>query len=148
MNAIWTSTALAILYVFLAQFLSIGGTNIYTIVVNSTLVFLFLSFVIPIVLGAMVYGTAKWPKAGPWSMGAGLFKLVSLLSVVGMAIIFYIAVQPPNERVLWVVLGVIVVLVVLWFAVESRRFKGPPIGDEIKRRQAEIAKTEAMFGEA
>jgi amino acid transporter len=147
-NAIWTSTILAILYVFLAQFISIGGTNIYTIVVNSTLVFLFLSFVIPIVLGMFAYGTAKWPKAGPWSMGAGLFKLTCLLSVVGMAVIFYIAIQPPNDKVLWIVLGFLALAAVLWFAVENKRFKGPPMGEEIKRRQAEIAKKEAAFGEA
>jgi amino acid transporter len=147
-NAIWTSTVLAILYVFLAQFVSIGGTNIYTIVVNSTLVFLFLSFIIPIMLGMFAFGTAKWPKAGPWDMGAGLFKLVCVLAFIGMIIIFYIAVQAPNERVLWVVVGIVALLVVLWFAVESRRFKGPPVGEEIKRRQAEIAKKEAVFGEA
>jgi amino acid transporter len=137
-NAIWTSTVLAIIYVFLAQFISIGGTNIYTIVVNSTLVFLFLSFVIPIALGMVAFGTEKWPKAGPWDMGAGLFKLVS----------FYIAIQPPNDKVLWIVAGFLALTAVLWFAVENKRFKGPPIGDEIKRRQAEIAKREAKFGEA
>ena len=147
-NAIWTATALTILYVFLAQFISIGGTNIYTIVVNSTLVFLFLSFVIPIVLGMFAFGTAKWPKAGPWDMGAGLFKLTCLLSVVGMAVIFYIAIQPPNDKVLWIVVGFLVLAAVLWFGVENKRFKGPPMGDEIKRRQAEIAKKEAAFGEA
>jgi amino acid transporter len=146
-NAIWWSTALAILYVFLAQFLSIGGTNIYTIVVNSTLVFLFLSFIIPIVLGMLAYGTSKWPNPGPWNMGGGLFKLCSFLSIIGMGIIFYIAVQAPNERVLWVSLGTIALLCLLWVAVENKRFKGPPIGDEIKRRQAEIAKKEAAFGE-
>jgi amino acid transporter len=147
-NAIWTASVLCILYVFLAQFISIGGTNIYTIVVNSTLVFLFLSFIIPLVLGMMAYGTAKWPKPGPWAMSAGLYKLVTVLSVVGMAIIFFIAIQPPNDKVLWIVVGMIALLVVLWFAVESRRFKGPPVGEEIKRRQAEIAKREAVFGES
>jgi amino acid transporter len=147
-NAIWTSTVLAIIYVFLAQFISVGGTNIYTIVVNSTLVFLFLSFVIPIALGMVAFGTEKWPKAGPWDMGAGLFKLVSFLSIIGMAIIFYIAIQPPNDKVLWIVAGFLVLAAVLWFTVENKRFKGPPIGDEIKRRQAEIAKREARFGEA
>jgi amino acid transporter len=147
-NAIWTSTILAILYVFLAQFISIGGTNIYTIVVNSTLVFLFLSFVIPIVLGMMAYGTAKWPKPGPWAMSAGLFKLTCLLSVVGMAVIFFIAIQPPNDKVLWIVIGFLLLAAVLWFGIENKRFKGPPVGEEIKRRQAEIAKKEAAFGEA
>jgi amino acid transporter len=147
-NAIWTATVLTILYVFLAQFISIGGTNIYTIVVNSTLVFLFLSFVIPIALGMVAFGTAKWPKAGPWDLGAGVFKLVSFLSIVGMAIIFYIAIQPPNDKVLWIVVGFLVLAAVLWFGVENKRFKGPPMGEEIKRRQAEIAKREAAFGEA
>ena len=147
-NAIWTSTVLAIVYVVLAQFISIGGTNIYTIVVNSTLIFLFLSFIIPLVLGMLAFGTAKWPQPGPWAMGAGLYKLVTVLAVVGMAIIFYIAIQPPNDKVLWIVIGLLAVLAVLWFAVENRRFKGPPIGDEIKRRQAEIAKKEEAFGEA
>lgn len=147
-HAIWTATVLCILYVVLAQYVSIGGTNIYTIVVNSTLIFLFLSFIIPLVLGAMAYGTAKWPKPGPWHMSTGVYKLVTLLSVVGMVIIFYIAIQPPNDKVLWIVIGFLVLAAVLWFAVENRRFKGPPIGDEIKRRQAEIAAREAKFGEA
>jgi amino acid transporter len=147
-NAIWTATVLCLLYVFLAQFISIGGTNIYTIVVNSTLVFLFLSFIIPLVLGMMAYGTSKWPKPGPWALSAGVYKLVTVLSVVGMAIIFFIAIQPPNDKVLWIVIGLIALLIVIWFAVEKRRFRGPPIGDEIKRRQAEIAQREARFGEA
>jgi amino acid transporter len=147
-NAIWTATALCIIYVLLAQFISVGGTNIYTIVVNSTLVFLFLSFIIPLVLGMLAYGTAKWPKPGPWAMSGGLYKLVTVLAMIGMVIIFYIAIQPPNDKVLWIVIGIVALLVVLWFGVENRRFKGPPVGDEIKRRQAEIAKKEAMFGEA
>ncbi len=147
-NAIWTATVLCILYVFLAQFVSVGGTNIYTIVVNSTLVFLFLSFMIPIALGMVAFGTEKWPKAGPWDMGAGLFKLCSFLSIVGMAIIFYIAIQPPNGTVLWIVIAFLVLAAALWFGVENKRFKGPPMGEEIKRRQAEIAKKEAVFGEA
>jgi hypothetical protein len=41
-----------------------------------------------------------------------------------------------------------VLLVVLWFGLESRRFKGPPIGAEIARRQAEIAAAERAVGES
>jgi hypothetical protein len=81
-------------------------------------------------------------------MSAGTYKLVTVLSVVGMAIILFIAVAPPNERVLYVVIGFIVLALIFWFATENKRFKGPPVGDEIKRRQAEIAKKEAMFGES
>ncbi len=146
-NAIWTAAILEIIYVFAAQYVSIGGTNLYTIVVNSTLVFLFLSFAIPLTLGMFAFGTAKWPNPGPWSMGASLYKLVTVLSIVGMAIIFYIAIQPPNDKVLWIVLGFVVLALALWFAVENRRFQGPPVGDEIKKRAAAIAAAEAAVGE-
>ncbi|MCG7504805.1 amino acid permease [Mesorhizobium retamae] len=146
-TAIWTAAILEIVYVFAAQFVSIGGTNLYTIVVNSTLVFLFLSFTIPLVLAMFAYGTAKWPNPGPWAMSGGLYKLVTFLSVVGMAVIFYIAIQPPNDKVLWIVIGFVLLAAILWFAVEKNRFQGPPIGDEIAKRKAIIAAAERAVGE-
>jgi amino acid transporter len=147
-NAIWTATVLCILYVMLALSIKVGETSIYVIVVNSTLVFLFLSFTVPLVAAMLSYGSEKWPKPGPWALSTGVYKLVTVLSVVGMAIILFIAVAPPNERVLYVVVGFIIVALIFWFAVENRRFKGPPIGEEVKRRQALIAETEKAFGEA
>jgi hypothetical protein len=41
-----------------------------------------------------------------------------------------------------------VLSLLIWVLFENRRFKGPPIGDEIKRRQAEITKAEAALGGA
>ena len=146
--AIWTAAVLAILYVMLAMSIKIAGTSIYVIVVNSTLVFLFLSFTVPLVAGLFAYGTAKWPTPGPWAMSAGVYKLVTVLAVVGMAVILFIAVAPPNERVLWVVLGFIVLALVLWVAVENRRFEGPPVGDAIVKRAAAIKAAERAVGEA
>ncbi|MFZ1663579.1 MAG: amino acid permease [Paracoccaceae bacterium] len=146
-NAIWTATVLCILYVIMAMMIKVGETSIYVIVVNSTLVFLFLSFTIPLVAGLFAYGTAKWPSPGPWAMSAGVYKLVTVLSVVGMAVILYIAVAPPNERVLYVVVGFIALALVMWVAVENRRFEGPPTGDRIAARKAAIAAAEAAVGE-
>jgi amino acid transporter len=146
-NAIWTSTVLSILYVLLAMSIKVGETSIYVIVVNSTLVFLFLSFTVPLVAGMLAYGGPKWPQPGPWSMSAGLYKLVTVLSVVGMAIIIFIAVAPPNERVLYVVLGFIALALVMWVLVENRRFEGPPTGEKIAARKAAIAAAEAAVGE-
>jgi len=147
-TAIWTATALCILYVVLALSIKVAGTSIYVIVVNSTLVFLFLSFTIPLVAALFAYGTAKWPNPGPWAMSAGIYKLVTVLAVVGMAVILFIAVAPPNERVLWVVLGFIGVALVLWVTVENRRFEGPPVGDAIAKRAAAIRAAEQAVGEA
>ena len=146
-TAIWTATVFSILYVMLAMSIKIAGTSIYVIVVNSTLVFLFLSFTVPLVAGLFAFGTAKWPTPGPWAMSAGLYKLVTVLSVVGMAVILFIAVAPPNERVLYVVLGFIAVALVLWVALENRRFQGPPTGDAIAKRAASIRAAEAAVGE-
>ncbi len=145
--AIWTATAISILYVVLAMSIKVAGTSIYVIVVNSTLVFLFLSFTVPLVAGFFAYGTAKWPAPGPWAMSEGVYKLVTVLSVVGMAVILFIAVAPPNERVLWIVLGFIALALVVWVAFENRRFQGPPVGDAVKKRAAVIAAAEAAVGE-
>ena len=148
--AIWTVGILEVLYVLAVSFIPVAGGadfSLYFMVVNSTLVFLFLSFAIPLALGMITYGTAKWPNPGPWSMGAGLYKLVTLLSLVGMVIIFYIAIQPPNDKVLWIVVGFIALALVIWFGVENRRFQGPPIGEQIARRAAAIKAAEAAVGE-
>jgi amino acid transporter len=146
-NAIWTATVLCILYVVLALSIKVAGTSIYVIVVNSTLVFLFLSFTIPLVAGLFAYGTAKWPNPGPWAMSAGTYKLVTLLAVIGMGVILFIAVAPPNERVLYVVAGFIALALILWVAVENRRFEGPPTGERIAARKAAIAAAERAVGE-
>ena len=147
-NAIWTSTALCVLYVLLAMSIKVGETSIYVIVVNSTLVFLFLSFTVPLVAGLFAYGTAKWPTPGPWAMSAGVYKLVTVLSVVGMGVILFIAIAPPNERVLYIVAGFIVLALLIWVGFENRRFKGPPVGDEVKKRAAAIAAAERAVGQA
>jgi amino acid transporter len=144
--AIWTGAILEILFVWMAQTVSIGGTNIYTIVVNATLIFLFLSFTVPIALGFFAIGTEKWPVMGPWNMGKTLYRLFAALSVLGMVLIIFIAVQPPNGNVLWITLAFLVLAAILWFAFENKRFQGPPMGEAIKKRQAEIAAIEAKFG--
>jgi amino acid transporter len=162
--AIWTSTVLCILYVLLALSLKVAQVDdagnvilneagepvtlsIYVIVVNSTLVFLFLSFTIPLVAGLFAYGTAKWPNPGPWAMSAGVYKLVTVLAVIGMGVILFIAVAPPNIRVLYIVLGFIALALVLWVVIENRRFEGPPTGERIAARKAAIAAAEAAVGE-
>ncbi|MDH4408998.1 MAG: amino acid permease [Verrucomicrobiales bacterium] len=146
-NAIWTAATLCILYVVLALSIKLDGTSIYVIVVNSTLVFLFLSFTVPLVAGMIAYGGPKWPHPGPWALSTGVYRLVTLLSVIGMAVILFIAVAPPNERVLYVVMGFIAVALVLWVLVENRRFEGPPTGERIAKRKTAIAAAEAAVGE-
>ena len=117
----------------------------YTIVVSCTVIFLFFSFAIPIALGLFTHGTSKWPNMGPWDLGPAVFKLFAFLSIIAMVLIFVIGVQPPNAMALNITIGFLILTAIVWFALENRRFKGPPIGDMIAKRQAEIAAAEAAL---
>ncbi|MEO8882948.1 MAG: amino acid permease [Devosia sp.] len=143
--SIWTASVLAVLFVWLASVVSIAGTSAYTIVVSCTVIFLFFSFAIPIVLGVFAYGTAKWPTMGPWNMGRVPYTIIAVLVVISMILIFVIGIQPPNQWALNITVGFVVITAIVWFAFENRRFKGPPVGELIKKRQAEIAAIEAKF---
>ncbi|MBX4928746.1 amino acid transporter [Rhizobium binae] len=146
--AIWTGAILSVLFVWFTSAITIAGTPAYSIVVSCTVIFLFLSFVVPIALGLVSIGTAKWPTMGPWNMGVGLYRVVAVLGILSMALIFYIGIQPPNDWALEITVGFLVLTAIVWFAFENRRFKGPPIGEAIAKRQAEIAAAEAAVGEA
>ena len=148
-NAIWFGAIMSVLFVWLTSVIQVGeGVTAYSVVVSCTVIFLFLSFALPIALALIGYGGEKFPKPGPWDLGGGLFRLVCLLSLVGMAVIIFIGIQPPNALALWVLIGFFVIAAVLWLLLENRRFKGPPIGAEIAKRQAEIKAAEQALGGA
>jgi amino acid transporter len=146
-SAIWTAAVLSVLFVWGSSLISIAGTSAYTIVVSCTVIFLFLSFIVPIVLGLMAWGTPKWDKMGPWNLGRGVFTLFAVLSIISMIIIIVIGVQPPNDKALWIVVGFFILTAIVWFGFEQRRFKGPPMGEIIAARQAAIAEAEKAVGE-
>jgi amino acid transporter len=145
--AIWTGAVLATLFVWLTSAITIAGTPAYSIVVSCTVIFLFLSFAVPIALGLFTIGGPKWPTMGPWNIGIGMYKVVAVLSILSMALIFFLGIQPPNDWALEISGGFVVLALIIWVLVENRRFKGPPIGDEIVARKAAIAAAEAAVGE-
>ena len=149
-NAIWTGSILSVLFVWFTSLpqITIAGAPAYSVVVSCTVIFLFLSFALPIALGLFAYGGPKWPAPGPWSMGGALFRIVAVLSLISMAVIFFAGVQAPNDKALWITLGFIGLSLLIWVLFENRRFKGPPIGAEIARRQAEIKAAEDALNAA
>ena len=145
--AIWTASILSVLFVWGSSVVSVAGTSAYTIVVSCTVIFLFLSFTVPIVLGMLAWGTPKWDKMGPWDMGRGVFMLFAFLSIVSMILIFVIGIQPPNDWALYITVGFFILTAIVWFAFERNRFQGPPLGDIIAARQAAIKAAEQAVGE-
>jgi amino acid transporter len=135
--AIWLSAILAWLFTIY--------TPVYSTVVSVTVIFLFLSFAVPIFFAMRAHG-GKWSQMGPWSLG-GLFKPIAALSLVAMALIFIIGVQPPNDKALLITLGFLVLTGLVWFLIERRRFKGPPQGTMIQSRMKQIEEAERAVGE-
>lgn len=130
--AIWTAALISIAFTMY--------TPAYATIVSVTVIFLFLSYGLPVIAGLFAYGKS-WTKMGPWDMGPA-YRIVAVLVILAIGLIFFLGVQPPNDSALWITGAFLVTTAVVWFGFERRRFKGPPIGAEVARRQAVIAAAE------
>ena len=117
--AIWTVALLAVGFVIL--------TESYAAITGACTIFLYISYVIPTALGLVAYGKS-WTRMGPWRMGAAMYRVMALLSIVCCGLIVAIGVQPPNDQNLWIVLGAVLLTAVVWIAYERSHFRGPPQG--------------------
>ncbi|MFV7869585.1 hypothetical protein, partial [Enterococcus faecium] len=78
---------------------------------------------------------------GPFRLGAAS-RPFAVMTVLGVVLIAFIGLQPPNDILVGYAVGLVVLLGLGWFLSERRRFAGPPIGGAIARRQAAIAAAE------
>ena len=134
--AIWTGAIISILFTLY--------TPVYSTIVSVTVIFLFMSYALPIALGLFAY-RRSWTTMGPWDMGP-IFRVVAVLAIAAAALIFYLGVQPPNDAALWITLGFLALTALVWFGLERKRFQGPPMGEAVERRQVEIAEAERRVG--
>ncbi len=129
--AIWTVAAASVLFTV--------WTPVYSTITVVCTIFLYISYVLPTLLGAWAYGRT-WTSVGPWHLGRW-YRPLAILSALGCVGLIAIGMQPPNERSVWVVLGAAGLLAVVWFGAERRRFPGPPhaaltIGGDARSRVA------------
>jgi len=99
-------------------------------------VFLYISYAMPIAAGLSAEGKA-WKTFGPFRLGI-FSKPFAAITVLGVLLLGYAGLQPPSEVLLNYSIGISVVLLVVWFGLERKRFQGPPTGEAIAKRQAEI----------
>ncbi len=116
-RAIWTVACLAWAFTLYTPLYST-----ITVVCSS---FLYISYVLPLLLGAYAY-RRTWTQLGPWSLGSW-FRPACLLAVLGCGVLLWIGIQPPNEKALPILVGTFVLMLVVWFGLERRRFRGPPL---------------------
>jgi amino acid transporter len=115
--AIWTTAALALASTLYAP--------AYSTLTTACVIFLYLSYVMPTLVGLRAYGRT-WTRFGPFDLGATLYRTLAVVSVLGAALLVWIGVQPPNEKALTVLLVVSVVLLAAWWLGVRKRFPGPP----------------------
>ncbi len=137
-NAIWWGAILSIIATLYG--------DAFVVLSTGCAVFLYLSYLMPVAAGLRAEINGTWTTKGPFQLG-GASKIVALLAIIGCALLIFVGVQPPNQKVGILILIMLVVMAVIWVSFESRRFKGPPIGDIIAKRQAEIAAAEKAVGE-
>ena len=135
-NAIWIASLISILFTLYAP--------VYSTIVTITVIFLFLSYAMPVAAGLFAYGKS-WTTMGPWDIGSS-FRIVSVGVIISAVFIFIVGIQPPNDKALYVTVIFFLLLVAVWFAFERNRFKGPPTGESITQRQAEIRAAEQALG--
>jgi amino acid transporter len=113
--AVWSSGILSALLVVLLRYETIAAIGT---------VFLYCSYALPIAAGLWAY-QRTWTRFGPWDLGPA-YRPLAGISVLGCVFLLVLGVQPPNQQALPILLGTLLLMVVLWFAVERRRFQGPP----------------------
>jgi amino acid transporter len=136
--AIWTTAALTLAATLYSP--------AFAALAAGCALFLYISYAMPIGAGLLAEGKS-WTTFGPFRLGVWS-KVFAAITLIGVLILMFAGIQPPNDILINYALGLIVVLAVAWFGLESRRFQGPPIGDAILKRQAAIAAAEKALGGA
>ncbi len=139
--AIWVGALLC----FLLGLLAGNNEKAYIILASGCAVFLYVSYIMPIGAGLLAEGKS-WTKKGPFNLGVWS-KPIAVIAIIGGAVLAFVGFQDPYQLVGQFLAGVIVLLIVVWFAFERSRFPGPPLTEaDVKARQAEIAREEAALG--
>ena len=115
--AIWIVVTMLILCMLYAP--------VYSTLTTAGVIFLYVSYVMPSAAGFFAYGKS-WTKMGPFVLGRGLFRLLAAISVLGVAGLMWIGIQPPNEKALIVTIVAVCVMVLAWWLGVRKFFRGPP----------------------
>jgi amino acid transporter len=126
--AIWTTAVLAIASTLYAP--------AYSTLTTACVIFLYISYVMPTAAGFFGFGKT-WTKMGPFNIGATAFKSLAVVSVLGVALLCWIGVQPPNDKALTVTIATIALLTIAWWAGVRKSFRGPPVMSTVAGKSAE-----------
>jgi amino acid transporter len=116
--AIWAVAALVIASMLYAP--------AYSTLTTAGVIFLYVSYVMPSAAGFFVYGRS-WTRMGPFSLGRTPFRILAIICVLGVLLLIWIGIQPPNEKALWVTAITVAEITILWWSGIRKVFRGPPL---------------------
>jgi amino acid transporter len=128
-GAIWAVAGIA----------AVAGLLPYGAVAAVCAIFLYAAYVLPTMMGLMAY--RRWVHLSEWHIGPW-YRPLAVVAVLGCAFLIVIGMQPPYEIAIWIVGGVVLVLLALWFGYMRRHFPGPPQEVFDQLRPAETAANE------
>lgn len=115
--ATWTSAVLVILATLYG--------DAFLVLSTGCAVLLYISYIMPTAAGLFAEGKT-WTEKGPFDLKT-FSKPVGVLAILGGLLLAFVGIQPPNQKVLYLVLGLVLALTVAWWAFGLRkRFAGPP----------------------
>ncbi len=118
----------------------------YFVVTSISTITLYIAYNIPTFLNVRnklaKKGIFTTKENAPWNLKAWgpTFNIIAVAYTIFICIVF---VLPPNELVLWTMVGLGVLLAIYWFAYERKNFKGP-----VKASEEDLRKIEAQFAAA
>ena len=97
----------------------------FVVLSTGSAVFLYISYVMPVGAGLFAEGRT-WTEKGPFDLKA-FSRPIAVLAVIGGIVLALVGMQPPNQKVLYLVAGLSFLLLSFWWAVGVRKtFAGPP----------------------
>jgi amino acid transporter len=114
--AIWTVSILSVAFT--------AYTPVYSTITTVCVMLLYVSYVIPTAIGLVAFGRS-WNQMGPWNLGRW-FPPLAIVCIAWCGVLVVVGVQPPNDKALWILVGLIAALAIFWFAGQRRTFAGPP----------------------
>ncbi len=134
---VWSIIITSVLAVLICLYASA-----FFVVTSISTITLYLAYMFPIYLNwrnkRRGRGEFTTRETAPWSMGKW-GPLVNVIAIVWVLIISVIFSLPPNELVLWTMLGLAVVLALYWQLSAKKGFAGPTRTDEAALRKLEAA---------
>ena len=85
-------------------------------------------------------GEYTTPETAPWNL-KGWGPVINVIAVVYTVFITVLFMLPPNELVLWTMVGFVILLTVYWFGYARSHFTGPKKAseEELRRIEKELA---------